>query len=233
MKIANPLNIIKLSEKFITVLTCSSDKQENSEMLCFNNNVPQLIELNATIGLRPDDLAYGEEYTWRNYIEQNQENGMIPFMAYQLYTDEKIDELRDALGDRFFIQSAGFGIVRSNYRLPKYNLTFTGNNEDNHRKYLPNGGDGFIDFNHLYDLGNKDEDIVFAGEVDYLEQFIELTRTLPNRKVVFYINALDPTDYLNEDKNFLFKRYYPESPNQITNWHYGLARDLAHGHIGR
>jgi hypothetical protein len=231
-KIANPLNRIKLSEKFITVLTCSSDKQNNSEMLYFNNNVPQLIELNATIGLRPDDLTYVEEYTWREYIENNQQNGIIPFMAYQLYTKNAYCMLRDAFEDRFFIQSAGFGIVRSNYRLPKYNITFTVNNEINRRNYFPNGQDGYQDFNHLLELDNNREDIVYVGGKSYVKQFIELTRALPNRKVIFYIGSPIHNNYINAGENFIFHQYYPENPNQRTNWQYGLARDLAHGHIG-
>lgn len=230
-KIANPLNRIKLSEKFITVLICSSGKQDNSEMLYFNNNVPQLIELNANEGLRPDNLAFNNELTWRNYIEQNQDNGNIPFMSHQLYTRIEYCMLRAAFGDRFFIQSAGFGIVRSNYRLPKYNITFTGNNEDNRRYYLPNGGDGFLDFNHLLELDSKLEDIVYVGGKSYVKQFIELTRGLPNRKIIFYKGNPYPLNYINEGENFIFHQYYPENPGQRTNWHYGLASDLAHGHI--
>ena len=234
MKIANPLNRIKLSEKFITVLTCSSDKQENSEMLYFNNNVPQLIELNATIGLRPDDLAYCEEYTWREYIENNQLNGIIPFMAYQLYTNYAYCMLRDAFENRFFIQSAGFGIVRSNYRMPKYNITFKNTKHKlvNLRKYKVNAKDGYLDFNHLLASGNNVDDIVYVGGKEYVKQFVELTRTLPNRKVIFFKGNPISIKSIKKEENFIFHQYYPENPNQRTNWQYGLARDLAHGNIG-
>ena len=57
----------------------------------------------------------------------------------------------------------------------KYNITFTGNNEDNRRYYLPNGGDGFLDFNHLLELDSKLEDIVYVGGKSYVKQFIELS----------------------------------------------------------
>jgi hypothetical protein len=232
-RIIDPRNRLKLSEKFITVLTCSNGKQDLSELIYDNNGLVEWIELNATEGLRPDDFAYGSEQTWRNIIEQNQHNGNIPFMAYQLYTENVYLMLREFFGDRFFIQSAGFGIIRSNYRLPKYNITFSSNVNDanNLRNYLPNGGDGYLDFNHLDELDNKLEDIVYVGGKSYVKQFIELTRDLPNRKVIFYIGNPIPLNNLNEGDNFIFHQYYPANPNQRTNWHYGLARDLAHGHI--
>jgi len=227
-RILNPKNYIKLSNNFITVLTCSSRKQQDSKLVYNHNGELELIELNATVGLRPNDLAFDDVFTWREIVENNQDNGNIPFMAYELYVREEYTLLRDALGDRFFIQSAGFGIIRSDFRLPKYNITFGGANELNRRYYNPNENDGYNDFNQL---PVNDEDILYVGGQTYLPQFIELTRDLPNRKIIFYSTNQIPQNNINDGENFVFKQYTPMNPNQRTNWHYGLARDIANGFI--
>jgi hypothetical protein len=218
---------IKLTDKFIPILICSSDKRDNSSLRYLNN---QEVVLNATEGLKPDDMAFDHDISWKEFILENQNELTIPFKAFQLYSLSTYRLMRCAFGRRFFIQSAGFGIIRSDFRIPEYNITFKGGNIVNHRRYIANGLDGFNDLNHLLELNSNNQDILFIGSREYIKQFIELTNNLSCRKIIFYKGNFNLRPYRNLNQQFVFVKYEPETSSNYT-WHYELADRLAEAEI--
>jgi len=225
-------NIIKfeeleLSKKYCPILICSSEKRKKSFLRYLNG---QEIILNANEGLRPNDIAHGIDRTWMEFVIENQNEAVIPFMAYQLYSKPIYRLMRCSFGDRFFIQSAGFGIIRSDFRIPNYDITFQTGDNDSSRLYNPDNLVGFNDLNQLLDRDIHDEDIVFIGSRGYINQFVELTQYLPNRKIVFYKGNLNLHPYQNLNDQFLFVEYNPDINSNYT-WYYELADRLAEVNI--
>ncbi len=213
---------LELSKKFMPVLICASKKRNGSELVIED----QIINIDATPGHRPNDLINDLNMTRLEYILGHQ--NLISFMAFQLYNKPYYRLMRAVFGDRFFIQSAGFGIVRSDLKLPNYNITFKGNNT-NQRDFIANEGNGYFDLNQILDSGITNEDLVFVGSIDYLKQFIELTSGMPNRKIIFYKGNPILRPYRNLNQQFVFVKYEPETIGRA--WHYELADRLAESEI--
>ena len=166
------------------------------------------------------------EMTWRDFVIANQYPKSIPVMAYQLYKRDEYRQLFNRFGNLFYILSAGWGLVRADYRLPKYDITFSNNADQiNKRKY--NFPPEYLDFNHLCDL-NENEDIIYIGGKDYLPLFYELTQNFKSRKIIYYHSINQPKPH---NGNYIYRRYYPNNPNIRTNWHYELARKISLGNI--
>ena len=218
------INQLKLTIRFMPVLICASKKRIEAELKIEN----QIITINATHGQRPNDLINDLNMTRLEYILGNQ--NLIPFMAFQLYDKPYYSLMRDAFGERFFIQSAGFGIVRSNLKLPYYNITFNGN-EKKSKRFYNKGENEYFDLNQILDTGINNEDIVFLGSRNYLEQFIKLTSRMPNRKIIFYYGNLNINQFQNLDNSFVFVQYKPINSQNKRTWHYELANKLAEAEI--
>ncbi|MHB0665642.1 hypothetical protein ACX4MV_12140, partial [Roseomonas mucosa] len=85
------------------------------------------------------------------------------WIAGKLYRPKAYALLLEKLGiERLFILSAGWGLVRADFLLPDYDITFSTSAEPWKRR---RASDKFSDFNALE---RTQEDIVFLGGKDYL-----------------------------------------------------------------
>jgi hypothetical protein len=148
-------------------------------------------------------------------------------MAYQLYKRNEYQRLYEKFGNSFYILSAGWGLVSSEFKLPNYDITFSSNaniNIDAKRSKNNNNLPIYNDFNQLNI--NDNEDIIFIGSPDYIQLFIILTQNLPNRKIIYWKSKSLRRIYPNDTFEY---RYFQTNTN--TNWHYELACEIACGII--
>ena len=222
------LQKLNLSTNFKVVLTCASKKHPNNQ-LQYNGNQIEFTWIpgpNTPNSYNPLSLIPNNNITWKNHIEQINQgilNSNI-VSSFNLYNPKSPYQniyvnLHNRFLDRFFIASAGWGIIKNDFRLPDYDITFSGNvNNANFR--VPNNG--FVnDFNHLLP---DNEDIIFIGSKKYLQQFISLTESLPNRKIVFCnsLNIVLPQHNIYGGE--FIPLYFP-FPSNYT-WQYTAAQML-------
>lgn len=218
---------LKISEKFKVVMICASEKKPGGELI-FNEQIVKFYAQSniANNEFLPDNQIPNMEMTWRDFVLANQNQNIIPYKAYELYKSNEYCHLKNTFGNRFFILSAGWGLVRADFRLPKYDITFSNSskiNKENKRAY---NQPGYFDFNHLEDI-NDNEDIIYIGGKDYLDLFYALTQNLSNRKIIYWKAKDIPMPQVNLE-SFIF-RYYEIRKNQ--NWYYDLAKKIANGII--
>jgi hypothetical protein len=170
---------------------------------------------------RPDDQVGAGLGTWREHLNHYNEQNLNPdglCRAANLYKP-RVDKVYTALVDRYgwenvFILSAGWGLIRSDFLTPYYDITFKNQCKPWSRR---GSRDRFQDFHHLQDSGiSPDETIYFFGGKDYLPLFYALTQSIAARKVIYY--AQDNPDRCPGYEYFS----YPRS----TNWHYSCVRDF-------
>jgi len=166
--------------------------------------------------VHPDSLIPNRHLSWREMIsQQNELNSFKP--AYQLYKPSIYQELYNTFRQDLYIYSAGWGIIRADFRIPKYDITFKqASSEDTVRR----SKDHFNDFNHLQGIP-EGEQIVFLGGKDYVRPFCQLTKNLPNEKFIFYKDKM----LLTAASDFLanrFKFIYYQTERR-TNWHFEVA----------
>lgn len=177
----------------------------------------------------PDANVPGQNIKIRDLIFNEQDNPHTALHpAYFLYNHLPYMELYNYFGDNLYIQSAGWGIVRSRFKLPEYNITFSQNADPENRRGMENENN-FHDFNHLADdlraEKNENDKLVFIGTKHYIPQFWNLTNELPNPKVIYLRNGVGVQPWIPEE---YFVRY--ETLTR-TNWHYELARSIINGDI--
>jgi hypothetical protein len=212
------------------IISCCDRKNgepfsHNGEIIHFVSRVNEALP-NNELYFHPDNLIPNEHISWRELVtQQENRNDLLP--AYQLYRPNIYNLLFQNFGNDLFIFSAGWGIVRADFRLPKYNVTFSNNN------HIPpyakrNNDDIFHDFNHLVGIHENESIVLIAGS-DYVLPFCQLTENLPNNKIIFYKNQnrLNNNPYLNGN-NFQFQFYHT---NRRTNWHYEFAQRLINNEI--
>ena len=213
---------IELSKNFIVVMICSkekyganlwyADKEIKFKAKADRHNNQYL----------PDDLLPDKETTWRKYIYENQTLDKLPLKAYELYKDKSYLELHKKFKKRFYILSAGWGLVRADFRLPNYDITFSSKEKPDPRRIY--NCPPYSDFNQL--KIKPDEDIIFIGTPDYLNLFFTCTQNLANRKIVYFISNNMP-NYPND--TFIYVRY--DSKGRSSGWYYSLAKDIIDGII--
>jgi hypothetical protein len=212
------------------IISCCDRKNggpliHNGEVINFVSHVDQVVP-NDEMYFHPDDLVPNEDITWRELVRQQGLNNNLQ-LAHELYRPSIYNSLFQNYGNDLFIISAGWGIIRADYRLPKYNVTFSNTN------IIPNyarrnHGDIFHDCNHLEGIEANERIIVIAGS-DYVLPFCQLTEDLPNEKIIIYKNQnlLNNNPYL-DNNNFQFQNY---QTNRRTNWHYEFAERLMKNEI--
>lgn len=212
------------------VISCCDRKNGNpftynEETINFVSHVNAALQ-NNELYFHPDDLIPNENNTWRDLVAQQEEgNNLLP--AYNLYRPNIYAALFENYGNDLFIFSAGWGIIRADFRLPKYNITFS-NNRNIPNYAIRNNVDIFHDFNHLEGIAANEQILLIAGS-DYVLPFCQLTANLPNEKIIIYKNQalLNNNPYLNNN-NFHFNHY---QTNRRTNWHYEFAQRLINNEI--
>lgn len=183
-------------------------------------------ERRSFINCRPDDHIPRDPITWRQYLITYNQSGENPdglLKAGDLYKHPIYRMLVNKFGwENTFILSAGWGLVRSDFLLPYYDITFSSKADDCKKRKK---GDIFHDFNHLTQNSETDQEdqIYFFGGIDYLPLFYQLTTNHRGRKVVYHKALKIPRQEGYE--------YFQYSTRRSTNWHYSCAEDFIKGNL--
>jgi hypothetical protein len=209
---------LNLSKNFKVVMICAGRKNNSFFTSYHRENF-----VNSPINNsehHPDDTMNKEEISWRKYLLNNQNDNNL-LEAYNLYTRNEYRCLHRKYENNFYILSAGWGLVNSEFKLPKYDITFSSTAQQR-TKRDDNliGAPDYKDFNHL-SITNDNEDIVYVGGKKYLNLFYELTKNLSNRKIIFIFNNTKIP--IPPNKSFIISNY---SINYPSFWYYQLAKDL-------
>jgi hypothetical protein len=206
----------------IAVIQCAARKlstagymtTDNGTRVCFVAAPLRAPPAREYVFARPDDLAEDRK-SWRELVvEYNKENrddlGLVP--AYRLYTAPVYTHLVDRLSvENVYILSAGWGLVRADYRLPYYDITFSPVKPPDAYKRRTQS-DSFADF-RLPD--SVDDEIIFFGGGAYRPLFCTLTSAVTARRTVFTVAASPDSLPGCVVRRFETKRR--------TNWHYECA----------
>ena len=170
---------------------------------------------------RPDDMSDDGCSTWRArllaYNDESSEDELELLPAYQLYARQEYRDLVEAFGpDRVFILSAGWGLIRSEFLTPYYDITFS----NAAPRYKKRGrSEPYADFCQL--PKDNPEPILFLGGLDYQSLFENLTADVEAEKIIFHYS-----DAISRSNSFTYVKY--ETPTGRY-WHYLCARDLMAG----
>ena len=172
----------------------------------------------------PDDVA-DAGLTWRDVLrEYNAEprgnpHSLLP--AWRLYGNPVYRLLEEHCGpEGFYILSAGWGLIRSDFLTPAYDITFSAGAEKYKRRRKR---DSYHDFNMLPEEIAEDEDIVFFGGKDYVNLFCALTERVRGTRYLWF-NSKNPPNAPGCE----LRRFHTRTR---TNWHYECARAFIAGKI--
>jgi hypothetical protein len=193
MNLKIELENLNLSKNFKVVMICANKKNASSfDEYPFENFVNNIAvpPLNPSEH-HPDDPTILGKITWRQYLINHQNDNNL-LEAFNLYKRNEYRCLHRKYKNNFYILSAGWGLVNSEFKLPKYDITFSNNaKQRNKRSKNINIAPVYKDFNQFNDeskklLINPEEDILYIGGKDYLKLFYALTQNMPNRKIIYY-----------------------------------------------
>lgn len=175
------------------------------------------------VAYRPDDMIPNEARTWREWVGSlnagNYPEGQRLFRAGDLYVPRNKPYIYQRLIEEFgwqrvFILSAGWGLVRADFRIPNYDITFS------HAKNVPPYARRRVkdaswkDYCQL-DMADR-RPLVFFGTVKYISLLGKLTREYIGIKFAFY--SADGSEFDLEKAGFKVKKFA-----RFTNWHYECA----------
>jgi hypothetical protein len=175
---------------------------------------------------RPDDVVPDHITTWRQYLSdynKRKDNPDYLLKAGDLYQDKTYRILIDKFGwENVYILSAGWGLIRSDFLLPYYDITFSHLADKCVRRYK---SDIYQDYNQLKKepIHTDNEVYIFVG-LDYHPLLNKLTENIPIKKYIFHKSKSLP-------RKTGFEYIYYRT-NRVTNWHYSCAQDFANGKIG-
>jgi hypothetical protein len=209
---------------YIPVLCCSKSKK--SDIFSYNNKrinfvaLPEVAPKNGddVLYCTPDDNIPDLAKKWRDLIDEQTHEDLM--CAFKLYNNEVYRSLYKKFGEHFYILSAGWGIIRSTYKLPAYNITYSKHGDNLTRR---TNDMQWNDFNHLQDDADKgkipsDAKIVLFAGPDYLNQFYTLTSKIKNTKIIFY-----KSEGIDRRNGYIYEHY---DDNIRTNWFYKAAHDF-------
>jgi hypothetical protein len=115
---------LELSNSFKVVMICSGGKNDSTfddfqgiNFKAVGNSIDEF---------HPDEKLPNSTISWRDYLEEHQNDKNL-LMAYQLYKRNEYRQLYEKFGNSFYILSAGWGLVSSEFKLPNYDITFSNN----------------------------------------------------------------------------------------------------------
>ncbi|GHV27556.1 hypothetical protein AGMMS4952_09440 [Spirochaetia bacterium] len=131
---------------------------------------------------RPDDKSLSGK-TYREIVDLQSNENLSE--AYSIYTPNNpykdiYKELFEKFGKRLYILSAGWGIVRAEFKLPSYDITFNaGAGKLKHRNH---SDAGYKDYNHLaLDFPANPPPVICIGSHGYQEQYKKLMGRSPDK----------------------------------------------------
>lgn len=220
------------TENMVVVIQCAGGKRADAghmkddagRKVLFVADPASAPQSDSGIYKRPDDAASSGR-SYRDVLEDYNRNqradnplGLLP--AWELYTDPAYQELADRFGvDNLYILSAGWGLVKAEYLLPKYDITFSASAKgENAYKRRRRGDCGYCDFAMLPATTSKH--VVFLGGKAYVPLFRRLTDGVARRTVVFYSKT--PPRVPEPE----YEHYWSAIPR---NRHYECAKKLVSG----
>jgi hypothetical protein len=185
----------------------------------------------SLIWANPDDLVMPAvpDLTWRDQLTRcnvgwehrhlNKEQ-FVP--AYQLYTPGVYRELVNRFGAaNVFILSAGWGLVRSTFLLPDYDITLASMSKEEKFKQRDKClVGGWKDYAHLV-LSEPAEEVIFIGGKSYWELFRKLC---PAEASPVIYHAGDPPKMSQIPAPSRARLVQFGRP--FTNWHYVCAKEI-------
>ena len=182
----------------------------------------------GTVYAHPDEASDDGERTWRKrLLFYNAHPGSNVYdlpLAWRLYQPLEYRALIDKFGFiHVFILSAGWGLIRSDFLTPYYDITLSKpSKKDKDERYKwRRPGDRYEDFCHLPADGA--ESVIFMGGANYRPLFEGLTSGTATRKTIYYRSST-----IERRPGFRYERY---DCRRSTNWHYSCANDLIAGRL--
>jgi len=211
------------------VIQCAATKHPDSGYLIsqegkkvsFVANPAEAPDGESIVHARPDSDS-DTRGTWRDVLceynkSKSNSNPLNLKQASDLYSHPIYAKLPSVFGkENVYVLSAGWGLIRSDFLTPYYDITFNGR-ADAYKRRRKN--DRYDDFS-ARDL--KTDEIVFFGGKDYLSFFISVTGDLECKKTIFFNSKTAPNV-----ANCSFFRY-PTTAR--TNCHYQCAEWFANEH---
>lgn len=214
----------------IVVIQCASSKMPSAGHLVTAEGRsvtfvahPEIAPKNERyVYARPDeDSAYGK--SWREvlpaYNRELNNNPLRLLPAFQLYENPVYERLVQRLGvEDIYILSAGWGLIRSDFLTPDYDITFSpiARGADAYKRRRK--GDRYDDFRMLHE--DTEDDILFFGGKDYVPLFCALTQRAKAKRKIFHSAGQPPPAPDCTPIKF--------ETTTRTNWHYECANALVH-----
>ena len=143
------------------IIQCAGSKNPKAGLLRTQAGLPvsfvaqplQAPTPTRSIYARPDDQSDVPGRSWRQQVVQYnltpERNSLRLLRAFELYDVAIYRDLARSVGvNNMLILSAGWGLVRADYLLPSYDITFSAcKPKDAYKRRLP--GDEYLDFCHL------------------------------------------------------------------------------------
>lgn len=176
------------------VIQCSASKDESAGTFGLNGRRVKFVgqpefyhPSTADIPFRPDDVIPSTSSTWREHLlayNLHGDNSDHLRRATDLYSPDIYRNLAGYAGrENVFILSAGWGLIKGEFLLPDYDITFSQQAERWKRRTKRYE---FCDFAQLTQTDvSADEQVYFFGGNNYLPLFYRLTQTLVARKVIY------------------------------------------------
>jgi hypothetical protein len=208
----------------IAVIQCAASKQSNAGHLKTSDGKrvvfvahPEIAPVDAEhLYARPDGPTDSGK-SWRDVLLEYNAASLNPLAllpAYRLYENKIYYRLVEKLGcDRVYILSAGWGLIKSDFLTPYYNITLSSSVRGPEAYKRRRKADVYGDFNML--SVDIDDEIMFFGGKDYVQLFCTLTSKVRATRKIFH-SALEPPDAPG-CVTFRF------NTTTRTNWHYECA----------
>ncbi len=215
----------------IVVIQCAASKAPDAGHLVTADGTPVTFVAHPEIApkdnefyARPDDDSGGGGKSWRHvllaYNRQPNGNplGLLP--AYRLYQNPVYERLVDKLGiENVYILSAGWGLLRSDFLTPYYDITFSPSARGAVAYKRRHKGDQYDDFRMLRQ--DTQDEILFFGGKDYVPLFCALTQNVNGKREVFHSAGQGPAA-----PGCMLVKF---DTTTRTNWHYECVNALLDG----
>lgn len=215
----------------IVVIQCAASKRSDAGCLVTRDGKPvHFVANTAAVPLdsdrvyaRPDDLAE-DGISWRDrlikYNEDSDRNPLNLCPAFMLYKNKAYSRLVDRFGaEKVYILSAGWGLIRSDFLTPYYDITFSPSTITYKRRRQ---ADQYSDFRLPNDI---DDEIWFFGGSDYRSLFCSLTSSVRATRTIFYNSTTRPQVVGCKLEHF--------QTTTRTNWHYECVNAFLGGALER
>jgi len=216
------------------VIQCSATKAKNAGTFQVNGRTvrfvahPELCQPNTTeIFAHPDDHLPSGGTTWREHLEaynRGKSNLANLLRAGDLYTPNGSTAYQLLL-QKFgyqdvYILSAGWGLIRADYLIPDYDITFAKHKKIGGQKKRGKK-DSYQDLAQLTAHRTSEGELVyFFGGLDYLPLFLKLTDGLDIWRRVYFTTTR--ADKLLKAERCCYIKY---SAKREQNWHYDCVEE--------